>query len=96
MQKLEKLQRKQMMYNISLMVAEVIIAFLIVVIPTVSYLSSSETARKFLKKTSSAISGLRIKKRGKISTPSFFNKLLGKKEINRETIVTNENLFAAV
>ena len=95
MQKLEKLQRKQNIYNISLMVAEVIITFLIVVIPTVAYLSSSEAARNLLKKTSGAISGLRLRKRGKVSPTSFINRLLGKRE-NTGAIVPNENLFAEV
>ena len=82
MYKLESLQRKQSLYNMSLIIAEVIITFLVIVIPTVAYLSSTESGRKLFKKATGAISGLRLKKMKKGASNkkfSFFSKFFGKK-----------------
>ena len=80
MQKLEKLQRKQYPYNLSIMVAQGIITFLVSAIPAVAYMSS-ESAKNLFAKGSKAVSGLRLRKRatnGSAKVISLFDSIFGK------------------
>ena len=59
--KLEQLQRKRDLYNVSLNIIQIILGTLILAIPIIIYLTS-EGAQKFLKKSSGVISGVQLKK----------------------------------
>ena len=75
--KLEQLQRKKDMYGISLFLSQIIIAAVIIMIPIIIYMTS-EGAQKFIKKSSSAISGVQLKKVNVFTNKnSLFGRLFG-------------------
>ena len=78
------------MYGISLFLSQIIIAAVILMIPIIIYMTS-EGAQKFIKKSSSAISGVQLKKVNVLTNKnSLFGKLFADMAQSLQVIGTSK------